>query len=124
MKVCKFGGSSLADATQFRKVKSIVERDDQRRYVVVSAPGKRFDGDQKVTDMLYAFHGLVKRGEDSDALWGAIGARFSGIRDELKLKTDIEALLAAIREEVLSGAGEDYTVSRGEFLSGVLMADF
>jgi aspartate kinase len=124
MKVCKFGGSSLADAAQFQKVKSIIGMDDARRYVVVSAPGKRHDGDSKITDMLYAFHAMVKRGEDADALWGEIGSRFIGIRDGLELKTGIEGLLASIKSEVLSGASEDYTVSRGEYLSGMLMADF
>ncbi len=124
MKVCKFGGSSLADAVQFRKVKAIINLDEARRYVVVSAPGKRFDGDQKVTDMLYAFHGMVKRGEDASALFDAIGARFIEIRDGLGLKTDIEAQLETINAEVLSGASEDYAVSRGEYLNGLLMADF
>lgn len=124
MKVCKFGGSSLADAAQFRKVKAILDMDDQRRYVVVSAPGKRFDGDQKVTDMLYAFHAQAQRGEDTDALFGEIARRFVEIRDGLGLKTDIEGVLEVIKAEVLAGAGEDYTVSRGEYLNGILMADF
>lgn len=124
MKVCKFGGSSLADAAQFRKVKSIIDMDESRRYVVVSAPGKRFDSDQKVTDMLYAFHALAQRGEDADTLFDEISRRFIDIRDGLALETDIEGLLEAIKAEVLAGAGEDYTVSRGEFLNGVLMADF
>lgn len=124
MKVCKFGGSSLADAVQFRKVKAIIDLDEARRYIVVSAPGKRFDGDQKVTDMLYAFHGMVKRGEDASALFDAIGARFIEIRDGLGLKTDIEAQLETINAEVLSGASEDYAASRGEYLNGLLMADF
>ncbi len=124
MKVCKFGGSSLADAAQFVKVKSVIGMDDARRYIVVSAPGKRFDGDQKVTDMLYAFSNRVHRGEDADAQFDAIGARFIETRDGLKLKTDIEALLAEIKAQAYSGAGEDFIVSRGEYLNGVLMADF
>lgn len=124
MKVCKFGGSSLADAAQFAKVKAIVEADEQRHYVVVSAPGKRHDGDQKVTDMLYAVHAQTKRGEDTAALWEAIGSRFIAIRDGLGLKSDIESLIDAIREQTNKGASEDYVVSRGEFLNGVLMADY
>ena len=124
MKVCKFGGSSLADAAQFKKVKTIIDADEQRRYIVVSAPGKRHDGDKKVTDMLYALHAAVRRGEDTAVLWDEIGARFIAIRDGLGLSTDIEGQLAATRAEVLSGAGEDYTVSRGEYLNGILMADY
>lgn len=124
MKVCKFGGSSLADAVQFRKVKAIIDMDDQRRYVVVSAPGKRFSSDHKVTDMLYALHAQAKRGEDVEALFCEISRRFVEIRDGLELKTNIEEILETIKAEVLAGAGEDYTVSRGEYLNGILMADF
>jgi aspartate kinase len=102
MKVCKFGGSSLADAAQFRKVKAIIDLDEGRRYIVVSAPGKRNGGDQKVTDMLYALHAQVQRGENADALWDAICERFVSIRDGLALKTDIETLLASIKAEVLA----------------------
>ena len=124
MKVCKFGGSSLADAAQITKVKQIIEADSQRLYVVPSAPGKRYAGDTKVTDMLYAYYGAVTRGEDTSALFGEIRQRYVQIRDDLGIKTDIEALMDKIAADVKAGAGEDYTVSRGEYLNGVLMADY
>jgi aspartate kinase len=124
MKVCKFGGSSLADAAQIKKVKQIIESDAQRLYVVPSAPGKRHGGDVKVTDMLYAYHGAVSRGEDAGALFNDIKQRYVQIRDELGVSTDIEGLMDIIAADVKAGAGEDYTVSRGEYLNGVLIADY
>lgn len=124
MKVCKFGGSSLADAKQFKKVKDIIESDEQRVYVVPSAPGKRSADDTKVTDLLYAYHGAVSRGEDADAVFAEITQRFVTMRDELGVKTDVESELQTIRKNAANGAGEDYTVSRGEYLNGLLMADY
>jgi aspartate kinase len=124
MKVCKFGGSSLANAVQIKKVRRIIEADDQRRVVVPSAPGKRFDGDSKITDLLYAFHASVKRRDDYKSVFNEISARFIEIRNDLGLKTEIEKHIEKIRKEVLAGACEDYTVSRGEYLNGVLMADY
>lgn len=123
MKVCKFGGTSLADAAQITKVKQIVEADPERRYVVPSAPGKRFDGDTKVTDLLYSFHAAARSGGDYEAVYREISSRYIGIRDELKLATDIEKHLDTVKEQVLAGACEDYTVSRGEYLNGLLIAD-
>ncbi len=123
MKVCKFGGTSLADAAQITKVKQIVEADPERRYVVPSAPGKRFDGDTKVTDLLYSFHAAAKEGGGHEAIFREISARYIEIRDELKLSIDIEKHLGTVKEKVLSGACEDYTVSRGEYLNGLLIAD-
>jgi len=124
MKVCKFGGSSLADAAQFKKVKRIIEADAQRVYIVPSAPGKRTSDDTKVTDLLYAYHAAVSCGEDGTALFDEIRRRFVALRDELKLSTDIESYLETIFCDVQNGAGVDYTVSRGEFLNGILMADY
>ncbi len=124
MKVCKFGGSSLADAGQFYKVKQIIESDEQRVYIVPSAPGKRHCSDTKVTDMLYAYHGAVSRGESSEQIFAEIRERYVTMRDELGVKTDIEAQLDTIYNNVREGAGEDYTVSRGEYLNGLLMADY
>jgi len=124
MKVCKFGGSSLADAGQIKKVRQIIVADPQRLYMVPSAPGKRFDGDSKVTDMLYAYYGAVSRGEDAELLFGNIKERFTQIRDELGIGTDIEGQMDKIAADVKAGAGEDYTVSRGEYLNGLLMADY
>lgn len=124
MKVCKFGGSSLADAAQIKKVKQIIEADPQRLYVVPSAPGKRHSADTKVTDMLISYYGAVSRGEDASELFGDIRQRYVEIRDELGVDTDIEGMMDKIAADVKAGAGEDYTVSRGEFLNGALMADY
>lgn len=124
MKVCKFGGSSLADAAQIKKVKQIIEADPQRLYVVPSAPGKRHSADTKVTDMLISYHRAAMCGEDTAALFNDIRQRYVEIRDELGTKTDIEGMMDKIAADVKAGAGEDYTVSRGEFLNGALMADY
>lgn len=124
MKVCKFGGSSLADAGQIKKVRDIILADAQRLYVVPSAPGKRHCSDTKVTDMLIAYYGAVTRGEDAAALFNDIKQRYVEIRDGLGVSTDIEGLMDKIAADVKAGAGEDYTVSRGEYLNGVLMADY
>ena len=124
MKVCKFGGSSLADAAQIKKVRQIVEADPQRHYVVPSAPGKRHSADTKVTDMLIAYHRAATCGEDASKLFSDIKQRYVEIRDELGIKTDIEGMMDKIAADVKAGAGEDYTVSRGEFLNGALMADY
>ncbi len=124
MKVCKFGGSSLADAAQIRKVKQIIDADSQRLYVVPSAPGKRHSADTKVTDMLIAYYRASSCGGDATSLFEDILQRYVEIRDELGVKTDIEGMMEKIAADVKAGAGEDYTVSRGEFLNGALMADF
>lgn len=124
MKVCKFGGTSLANAAQIIKAGQIVQADPQRRYVVPSAPGKRFEGDTKVTDLLYAYFNAVKQGNNHEKIFADISQRYIDIRDELKLSTDIERYLGEIRRSVLSGAGEDYTVSRGEYLNALLIADY
>ncbi len=124
MKVCKFGGTSLANAVQIMKAAQIVKADPQRRYVVPSAPGKRFEGDKKVTDLLYAYFGAANEGGDHEAIFAEISQRYIEIRDELGIDTNIERYLGDIRLNVLSGAGEDYTVSRGEYLNGLLIADY
>lgn len=124
MKVCKFGGSSLADASQFKKVKDIIKADAKRVYIVPSAPGKRCADDTKVTDLLYKYHAAVNGGEDEDAVFNEIKKRFVSMRDELGLSTDIESQLETIHQDVHNGAGIDYTVSRGEYLNGILMADY
>ncbi len=123
MKVCKFGGTSLADAGQIKKVKEIIEADAHRRYVVPSAPGKRSGGDTKVTDLLYAFHDAVKSGGDWETIYSEIFGRFVEIRDELGVSTKIEKHLDTVKERVLCGASVDYTVSRGEYLNGLIIAD-
>ncbi|MFA5675640.1 MAG: aspartate kinase [Christensenellales bacterium] len=125
MKVCKFGGSSLSDATQFNKVKKIVQSDKHRVYIIPSAPGKRYSADTKVTDLLYAYHAATAADSgDAAVVFNKISERFSSLKDELGLRVDIKAHLNEIAENVKGGAGADYTVSRGEYLSGILLAEF
>ena len=124
MKVCKFGGSSLASAEQIRKIKYIFDGDSERMYVVPSAPGKRSDEDTKITDLLIEFYNAVNGGSQSIQIFENISNRYIEIRDGLELKTDIESYLEEIKQAVLSGAGYDYTISRGEYLNSLLIADF
>lgn len=124
MKVCKFGGSSLANAEQIKKAAEIVKQDPRRLYVVPSAPGKRFGDDIKVTDLLYSLYSAVQNGDDYEPIFNKIASRYIEIRDDLGIDTDIEAHLQTIKNDVLGGAGEDYTVSRGEYLNGILIAEY
>lgn len=124
LKVAKFGGSSMADAGQFRKVKSIIEADPARRVIVVSAAGKRFSGDNKLTDLLYLCHAHKKYGVNCDPVFDMIASRYRDICAELNLSLDIESELKALREEIEAGISKDKLVSRGEYFSAKLMADF
>ena len=122
--VAKFGGSSLSDAGQFVKVRQIIEMDTRRCYVVPSAPGKRFDGDEKVTDLLYGLESAIEQGEDYRPFYDKIFARFTDIKRDLGLSVNIEARLEEILANLLDGAGADYAASRGEYLNGMLIADY
>ena len=122
--VAKFGGSSLADAGQFQKVRDILEMDARRCYVVPSAPGRRFEEDEKITDLLYKVFQLSVEGLDISPAFCVIEERFCGIAKELGLAIDIRAYLAEIRRTVENGAGEDYCASRGEYLNALLLADY
>ncbi|MBR4069325.1 MAG: aspartate kinase [Clostridia bacterium] len=122
--VTKFGGSSLADAGQFRKVRSIVEMDERRCYVIPSAPGRRFDKDDKVTDLLYRTYRASKSGEDFRAVYQIIRDRYVEIAQELSLGIDITKHLDALENEIALGVTEDYIASRGEYLNGLLLADY
>lgn len=122
--VTKFGGSSLADAGQFRKVRDILELEPARSYVVPSAPGKRFDGDEKVTDMLYQCWRTASAGGDFSGTFKKVGDRYRDIVRELRLDTDIESILEEINFRIAGGAGADWCASRGEYLNGRLLADF
>ena len=124
IKVTKFGGSSLADAGQFKKVAEILSADPSRKFVVPSAPGKRFKGDDKVTDLLYKCYALACAGQDTGEVFGIIRDRYVSIQTELGLKTDIAAVIDQIRAKVDNGASIDYTASRGEYLNGLLLADY
>ena len=123
-KVVKFGGSSLASAEQFKKVGEIIREDAARRYVVPSAPGKRFPKDTKVTDMLYdCYETAVEGNEFSDKL-EKIRERYQEIIDGLGLKFSLKEDFEVIDENFRRGAGKDYAASRGEFLNGKVMAAY
>lgn len=123
-KVVKFGGSSLASAEQFKKVGEIIHSDPDRRYVVPSAPGKRFKTDAKVTDMLYACYDLAEADGDFQAELSAIEGRYEEIRTGLGLTISLEGEFSVIRENFKGKAGRDYAASRGEYLNGILMAAY
>ena len=122
--VTKFGGSSLADAGQFAKVKAILAMDPARMYVVPSAPGRRFKDDDKVTDLLYRCHRQRSAGEDYQDTFDLIAARYMDIAEELGLHCDLGAALDEVNENIASGASADYCASRGEYLNGLLLADY
>ena len=123
-KVVKFGGSSLASAEQFEKVGKIIRSDKERRYVVPSAPGKRFSEDIKVTDMLYGCYALAEEGKDFSKELEAIKERYNGIIEGLKLKLSLDDKFEEIKKQFAAKAGKDYAASRGEFLNGIIMANY
>ena len=123
-KVVKFGGSSLASAEQFEKVGNIIRSDEERRFVVPSAPGKRFSNDTKVTDMLYGCYALAEAGEDFKKELEAIEARYREIIDGLKLDLSLAEEFAVIEKNFREKAGSNYAASRGEYLNGIIMADY
>lgn len=124
IKVAKFGGSSLASAEQFRKVKEILLLDAQRRIVVPSAPGKRSSTDIKVTDLFYECNRLAAAGKDIAPAFDQIIERYRGIARELNLTVDLDGRLDEVRKNIQLGAGADYAASRGEYLNGILLANY
>ncbi len=123
-KVVKFGGSSLASAEQFHKVGEIIHADESRRYVVPSAPGKRFDKDTKVTDMLYRCYEAAEKGESFSNHFKAIKERYEEIIHGLNLDLSLDHEFDKIEEQFKAGAGKDYAASRGEYLNGLIMANY
>ena len=123
-KVVKFGGSSLADAKQFQKVGAIVHADPSRIYVVPSAPGKRFSGDTKVTDLLYRCYDLAAEGKVFTDPFREIQSRYNEIIQGLGLKYSLEDEFRAIEENLKKEPNRDYTASRGEYLNGHVMAKY
>ena len=123
-KVVKFGGSSLASAEQFKKVGDIIRSEESRRYVVPSAPGKRFSADIKVTDMLYGCYDMAEKEEDFSAQLQAIKERYYEIIHGLNLDLSLEEEFAQIEKDFKEKAGIDYAASRGEFLNGKIMAAY
>lgn len=128
IRVSKFGGSSVADAGQLRKVRAIVEAEPDRRFVVPSAPGKRTPDDIKITDLLYRTQEAAAAGKPIDPLFDPIADRYREIARDLGLDADLEATLepalAEVHDRIRDGAGADYAASRGEFLSGLLLSRF
>ena len=123
-KIVKFGGSSLANAEQFQKVGEIIRSDESRRYVVPSAPGKRFDGDTKVTDLLYKCYNTAVEGEDFIPILQEIKGRYYEIIRGLNLDLSLEDEFVQIEADFKAQAGTDYAASRGEFLNGKIMAAY
>ena len=123
-KVVKFGGSSLASARQFKKVGDIIRSDKARRYVIPSAPGKRSSKDEKVTDMLYACYDAASTGGSYKKLLNKIKDRYHEIINGLDLNLNLDHEFERIEENFLGGAGRDYAASRGEYLNGIVMANY
>ena len=125
LKVTKFGGSSMADAGQYRKVKDIIFADPERRVVIVSAAGKRDSSDHKLTDLLYLCHAHTKYGVACDPIFDMITSRYIEIRDELGLELDLETEFAELKKRLdKKQVSEDELASRGEYYSAKLMAKF
>ena len=123
-KVVKFGGSSLADANQFKKVADIIKADPSRRYVVASAPGKRYKSDTKVTDMLYRCYEMIRNHESVDEYYKKLCARYNGIIADLGLDFDISGELNYVKNAMLHASGRDYAASRGEYLNSLILAKY
>lgn len=124
VKVAKFGGSSLADAGQFKKVADIVKADDKRKFIVASAPGKREKGDIKVTDMLYECYDKAVNDEPFEDLLAKIKERYDGIISELGIDIELDADFDKIKASFSNMAGRDYAASRGEFLNSKILAAY
>lgn len=124
IKVVKFGGSSLADANQFRKVADIIKADPERLFVVPSAPGKRFSDDTKVTDMLYECYNVAASGNSIDELFAVLCERYNSIIRELGIDFDLTEEYDHIKRSIRHHAGRDYAASRGEYLNGLILAKY
>ena len=124
IKVAKFGGSSLADGIQLTKTKNIIESDPERKYIVVSAPGKRYEGDNKITDLLYLCKTHMEHNLPYDQVFQVIADRYMAVEINLGIKIDLIKYFEEIKENLKNGASADYVASRGEYLSGVLMSAY
>ncbi len=122
--VAKFGGTSLCSAGQFRKVKQIVSADPARRFIVASAPGKRFDGDTKVTDLLLECHEKAVCGESFEQTINEVESRFLEIKEGLSLSLDLDHEMEIVRRALAEEQDRDYIVSRGEYLNAKLLAEY
>ena len=125
MKVVKFGGSSMADAGQYRKIRDILQADKERQVVVVSAAGKRFKEDHKITDLLYLCHAHIQYDVDCSGIFDMIASRYIGIRDDLGIQLDLETEFAEMKQRLdKKELNADEIASRGEYFSAKLMAAF
>lgn len=124
VKVLKFGGSSLADANQFRRVAEIVKADPDRRYVVASAPGKRSSKDIKVTDLLYTCYELAADEKDFSDVFETIKQRYNEIITELGIDLDLSETFEKIKHAFTHNSGRDYVASRGEYLNSKILAKY
>ena len=124
IRVTKFGGSSLADAGQIKKVADILHSDSSRRYTVPSAPGKRHSEDDKITDLLYRCHDIATTGKKIDPVFEQIRARFMQIARELKVECGLKEELEEIYNRISMGEKKDYAASRGEYLNGRILAAY
>ena len=122
--VTKFGGSSLADSIHFKKVKNILESNPERKYIIPSAPGKSSFKDFKITYLLYLCHAHVKSGISLDDVFKLISERYKSIVDDLNLNLDLTSYLNIIKTDIENGASVDYTASRGEYLNGIILANY
>lgn len=122
--VTKFGGSSLADSIHFKKVRNILESNPERKYIIPSAPGKSSFKDFKITDLLYLCHAHVKSGISLDDVFKLISERYKSIVDDLNLNLDLTSYLNIIKTDIENGASVDYTASRGEYLNGIILANY
>ena len=122
LKVCKFGGTSMATADSILKVKQIIESDKSRRFVIVSAPGKRYSGDEKITDLLYACYQEKQVSGECSVYFNKIRERFISLVNDLGLDFDIVPYLDEVEQKIIESSSPDYAASRGEFLSAVLMS--
>jgi aspartate kinase len=124
IKVAKFGGSSVSDANQLKKVKGIIESDKERRYVVVSAPGKRSEEDSKITDLLYLCKTHIDHNVSFDQVFSVIYDRFKSIEKELGVDVGLDKHFDILRENLLAGCPIDYLVSRGEYFNAMIIAAY
>ena len=124
LKVLKFGGSSLADADHFRRVAKIIKSDPDRRYVVVSAPGKRFSSDIKVTDLLYKCYSIAIDEGDITDVFEEIKGRYNSIINDLGIDIDLTEYYEKIKTSLLHSTGRDYIASRGEYLNAMILAKY
>lgn len=124
VKVAKFGGSSVADAIQLKKTKEIIKTDEERKFIVVSAPGKRYEGDNKITDLLYLCKTHMEHNLPWEQLFEVVMDRYVAVEHNLGIDAQLDSHFEKIRENLKKGCSEDYIASRGEYLNAVLMSEF